>query len=61
MVGHKISWRFLAYFLAGRRDTKRFARRKLAALAIAMLGIATKFNNRAEHFGPATLKLRIPL
>jgi hypothetical protein len=32
-----------------------------AALAIAALGIATKFNKRAEHFRPATLEVRIPL
>jgi hypothetical protein len=32
-----------------------------AALAIAALGTATKFNERAEHFRPATLEVRIPL
>jgi hypothetical protein len=32
-----------------------------AALAITALGTATKFNERAEHFRPATLEVRIPL
>jgi hypothetical protein len=32
-----------------------------AALAIAVLGIATKFNQRAEHFRPVTLEVRILL
>ena len=39
-----------------------FARdNRSAVLAIAVLGIATKFNKRAEHLRPVTLEVGIPL
>jgi len=49
-------------FLPQTSRLSAFARdNRSAALAIAVLAIATKFNKRAEHFRPATLEGRIPL